>query len=271
MLCLKHFQLKLKLLGLLFKIVMHLLGKHARPLQGLWGVSDLILAFFSSSTKSVYQILEYKPFSDTSTIRVPAFKIICTAAKSHGQAYNTQTSILQNLQYFDHLSEPMAELVHLLVETRDMSQLADSILRCISLKNFTSQGDLKSPKLFSKFLIRLAQLSPRLVARQISVLSKHLDSDSYVMRMALLEVFGKLICALSMDDDDNNQQVQDQDEIPNSTNRSRDNNKEKNHDKEKEPQSVKLDGFFGLLFDRFCDSNTFVRLKVVSIFEDILK
>jgi condensin complex subunit 1 len=40
-----------------------------------------------------------------------------------------QTSIMQSLSYFDHLSEPMAELLQILAEQYDYPQLADEILR----------------------------------------------------------------------------------------------------------------------------------------------
>ncbi|MBW0471967.1 hypothetical protein O181_011682 [Austropuccinia psidii MF-1] len=238
----------------------------------IWTTSQERDAFVGCFTKPVYQILEMKGFADDSAIRVPAFKIICAVAKSHGQSYSTQTSILQKLQYFDHLSEYMAELTHLLVETKDLPQLADAILREISSKTFSAQ-DTKGPRSFSRYLVKLTSLSPRLVFRQIVMLQKHLDSENYVMRICLLEVFGKLIDALSQDED---QQVSNPPE-PRTAALNLEDHDELEHspsvpkDKEKEPHVVKLDGFFHLLFERFCDSNTFVRLKVVNIFEDIVK
>ncbi|EGG03608.1 uncharacterized protein MELLADRAFT_117281 [Melampsora larici-populina 98AG31] len=137
----------------------------------IWPTSQDRDAFVSCFTKTVYQILEIKTFADNSAIRVLAFKIICTAAKSHGQAYNTQTSILQKLQYFDHLSEYMAELTHLLVEAKDLPQLADAILREISSKLFSAQ-DYKGPRSFSRHLINLTELAPRLVFNQIVIFQK---------------------------------------------------------------------------------------------------
>lgn len=40
-----------------------------------------------------------------------------------------QTSIIQNLSYFEHLSEPMAEFLQILSEQYDYPQLAEEILR----------------------------------------------------------------------------------------------------------------------------------------------
>lgn len=44
-----------------------------------------------------------------------------------------QTSIIQNLSYFEHLAEPMAEFLHILAEQYDYPQLSDEILRFVFL------------------------------------------------------------------------------------------------------------------------------------------
>ncbi len=85
-------------------------------------------------------------------------------------------TIMQNLQYTEHLSEPMAELVTLLATQFDYSQTGEEVLREIADKQFNAQ-DTKGPRSFSKFLIRLAEISPRLVLKQIALLQKHLDSE----------------------------------------------------------------------------------------------
>jgi condensin complex subunit 1 len=43
-----------------------------------------------------------------------------------------QTAIVQNLQYYEHLSEPMAEFLQILAEQYDYPHLADEILRYIN-------------------------------------------------------------------------------------------------------------------------------------------
>ena len=40
-----------------------------------------------------------------------------------------QTAIIQNLSYFEHLSEPMAELLHILSDSYDYPQLAEEVLK----------------------------------------------------------------------------------------------------------------------------------------------
>lgn len=47
-------------------------------------------------------------------------------------ALGAQTSIVQSLTYFEHLSEPMAEFLHILAEQYDYPQLSDEILKCVT-------------------------------------------------------------------------------------------------------------------------------------------
>jgi condensin complex subunit 1 len=87
-----------------------------------------------------------------------------------------QISIVQNLTYFEHLSEPMAEFLHILAEQYDYPQLADEILKELSNKEFNS-NDTKGPKSVSAFMIKLSELAPRLVIKQVTLLAKQLDSE----------------------------------------------------------------------------------------------
>lgn len=64
-----------------------------------------------------------------SPIRLGFYKVICLAVKFHGHAFGAQTSIMQNLTYFEHLSEPMAELLVILEKEFDYLQLTEEILR----------------------------------------------------------------------------------------------------------------------------------------------
>ena len=109
-------------------------------------------------------------------IRLGVYKVICLAVKHHGHGFGAQISIMQSLQYYEHLSEPMAEALTVLAKEFDHPQLAEEILREIASKNFNGQ-DTKGPRAFSRFLVRLAELSPRLVLKQISLLLNHLDSE----------------------------------------------------------------------------------------------
>ncbi len=111
-----------------------------------------------------------------SAIRLSVYKVICLAVKQHGHTLAAQITIMQSLQYYEHLSEPMAECLAILAKEFDHVQLCDEVLREIAGKAFSAQ-DSKGPRAFSKFLVRLAELSPRSVLKQISLLLAHLDSE----------------------------------------------------------------------------------------------
>ena len=87
-----------------------------------------------------------------------------------------QTSIVQNLTYFEHLSEPMAEFLQILFEQYDYPQLVDEILRELSNKEFNS-NDTKGPKSVSTFIITLSEKLPRLVMKQMTLVVKLLESE----------------------------------------------------------------------------------------------
>ena len=62
-------------------------------------------------------------------IKLGIYKIICHAVKKHGHTFSAQISVMQCLQYFEHLSEPMAEVLAVLQKEFDHTQLAEEILR----------------------------------------------------------------------------------------------------------------------------------------------
>ena len=110
------------------------------------------------------------------SIRLGVYKTVSLAVKHHGHGVSAQISIMQSLQYYDHLSEHMAELLFALSSQYDHTQLCDDLLRDIAAKSFSAQ-DTKGPRHFSRFLVKLAELQPRVVLKQISLLLNHLDSE----------------------------------------------------------------------------------------------
>ena len=106
-----------------------------------------------------------------------------------------QTSIIQNLSYFEHLAEPMAEFLQILAEQYDYPQLTDEVLRLLFLFAFPpgsatltfssrdlsskefNNNDTRGPKSASTFIIKLSELAPRLVIKQMTLLIKQLDSE----------------------------------------------------------------------------------------------
>ncbi|KAK3936931.1 condensin-like protein [Diplogelasinospora grovesii] len=191
--------------------------------------------FIGLLTRPVYMILESEQRVKNTSIRMHTFKVLCIAVKHHGHGYAAQISIVQNLTYFEHLSEPMAEFLHILAEQYDYPQLADEILRELSNKEFNS-NDTKGPKSVSSFMVKLSELAPRLVIKQVTLLAKQLDSESYTLRSALIEVFGNMLAHLSKSDERG------------------------------ENQKTQMNAFFDVLEERFLDINPYCRCRTIQVY-----
>ncbi|KAL7945026.1 condensin complex component cnd1 [Trichoderma barbatum] len=191
--------------------------------------------FIGLLTRPVYMILENEQRVKATAIRMHCFKVLCIAVKHHGHGYAAQINIIQNLTYFEHLSEPMAEFLHILAETYDYPQLTDEVLREISNKEFNA-NDTRGPKSVSAFIAKLSELAPRLVIKQMTMLAKQLDSESYTLRCALIEVCGNMIAFLSKQDE-----------------------RSENH-------KSQLNAFFDVLEERFLDINPYARCRTLQVY-----
>ncbi|WVQ81007.1 hypothetical protein IAT38_003114 [Cryptococcus sp. DSM 104549] len=204
------------------------------PTSRIWRTTSEREAFISCFVKPAYQLAETEAYLKAAETRLGIYKVICLAVKFHQHAFGAQTSIMQNLTYFEHLSEPMAELLAILEKEFDFGQLGEEVLRDVASKTF-AHNDAKGPRSFSKFLVRLAELSPRVVQKQMPLLLTHLDSEAHPMRMAIVEIIGILIKDISSSDDG---------------------------DEEQKTKQIKR--FFELLMERFLDLNSWVRCKVLT-------
>ncbi|KAH0543293.1 hypothetical protein FGG08_002356 [Glutinoglossum americanum] len=190
--------------------------------------------FVNLFTRSAYLVLESEQRVKARDIRMHVFRVLCSAVKHHGHAFGAQTSIIQSLSYFEHLSEPMAEFLHILSIEYDYPQLVDEILRELSSKEFNS-NDNKGPKSVSSFIIKLSELAPRLVMKQMTLLVKQLDSESYTLRCAIIEVCGNLIVDLI------------------------------NQEEHNENHEIQINAFFDLLEERFLDLNPYCRSRAIQV------
>ncbi|KAG0342692.1 Condensin complex subunit [Podila horticola] len=208
------------------------LGLH---LSKIWTATHEKESFISLFFKPSYQILENKENVKVSALKQRVYHVLCLCIKNHNHEFGARTTIIQNLQYWEHTPEPMAELLEMLITIYDFQQLADSVLREVSTKEFEeSIKDITVPKAYSKFLVRFSELAPKVVLKQMGLLIDHLDGESYIMRQAIVEVIGHLIAYLS--------QEEQTDQVKN-----------------------QIDSFFDILEERFMDNNSYVRTKLIQV------
>jgi condensin complex subunit 1 len=194
-------------------------------------------AFISLFTRPVYLMMENEARVKSTAIKMHAFKVLCIAIKHHGHAAGAQTNIIQSLLYFEHLSEPMAELLNILAEQYDYPQLSEEVLRELSNQEFNST-DLKGPKSVSTFITKFSELAPRQVIKQVMLLAKLLDSESYTLRCSIIEVCGNLIVMLSKQEGEE---------------------RSENH-------KGQINAFFEVLEERFLDINPYCRCRAIQVY-----
>ncbi|KAG9853684.1 hypothetical protein KCU77_g6430, partial [Aureobasidium melanogenum] len=193
--------------------------------------------FIGLFTRPVYLMMENEARVKNNAIKMHAFRVLCIAIKHHGHASGAQTNIIQSLLYFEHLSEPMAELLNILAAEYDYPQLSEEVLRELSNQEFSS-SDLKGPKSVSTFITKFSELAPRQVIKQVMLLAKLLDSESYTLRCAIIEVCGNLIAMLSKQEGEE---------------------RSENH-------KGQINAFFEVLEERFLDINPYCRCRAIQVY-----
>ncbi|ORY51018.1 ARM repeat-containing protein [Rhizoclosmatium globosum] len=163
--------------------------------------------FISMITKSVCFLLEDPDSGKNARLKNAAFSVLGLAAKK-----------------FD--SGPSKNGM-------DFSELTDGILREVKDWEFT-EDDSKQSKSFAKFIIKLSEVMSERVLKNMISLQGHMDSDSYVVRNAMLEVLMNLI------------------HLQLSTNNS-------------EAAFGQMISFYNIIEERFADKNSFVRSKVLQV------
>ncbi|KAK7032919.1 condensin complex subunit 1 [Favolaschia claudopus] len=204
----------------------------------IWPTTAERDTFISCLTRPAYHVTESELYMKQQDIKLSVYKVICLAVKHHGHALTAQISIIQSLQFSEHLSEPMAECLTILAKEFDHAQLGDEILREIGGMTFIGQ-DNKGPRTFSKFLIKFSELAPRLMLKQISLLLGQLDSEAYPMRIGVVEVIGAIIQDLA----DGSEEDESSDG----------------------PQKKQINGLYDILLERALDTSSYVRTKVLTV------
>ncbi|KIM23633.1 hypothetical protein M408DRAFT_77324 [Serendipita vermifera MAFF 305830] len=203
------------------------------PTGRVWTSTAERDGFIGVITRPAYQVAESEAFMKVEKIKSSVYKVICLAVKGHGHAFAFQISLLQSLQYFEHLAEPMAEILDVLDKEFDVSGVGDEVLREIAQKSFPAV-DTKGPRTYGKFLVHLGEMCPKIVLKQMSLLLDHVDSEAYPMRIAMVEIIGHLIKYLATAD-----QI--------------------------EKREKKINSLFEMLGERFLDVSSYVRVKVLQV------
>lgn len=204
---------------------------------------DLFTGLF---LRPIYLFMEYELIMKNPNLKLSLFDVICVSVKLFGQQNNIQTSLMQLLIYFDHLSETLAELLQLMYQKYGVSVILEQMMVELSEKTFNT-NDTKGPKYVSLFISKTSELVPSVLIRCMSNISHLLDSDSFTLRCAIIEATGNLIVHL-MNQDTNTHNMSD------STG---------SDESDFERRKTKANGLLDLIEERVLDVNPYCRCKAL--------
>ncbi|AJV60230.1 ADE_G0037070.mRNA.1.CDS.1 [Saccharomyces cerevisiae] len=156
---------------------------------------DLFIGLF---TRPLFVLLEIEPVTKVSSLKIFIQRILAMCVKNHGQSSSIQSSLMTNLTYFLHLSVFNAELLKLLNDEYNYPQLTEDILKEISTRVFNAK-DTTGPKATSNFLIKLSELSPGIMLRQMNLVITLLNNSSITLRCSVVEACGNIVAELAQD------------------------------------------------------------------------
>lgn len=168
------------------------------------------------------------------------------SAKQQGHGEGLRTLLLQDIQYFEALMEPQAEFLSMLGH---QSEVSAAVLESIGCTAFGS-GETGAVRNITILLTTLAKLSPRTALRSLSSLIPQLDSESPVLRCAMVEVLGLILAHLS-------------------TTSSTNTDEEGEESEERKAEQAKA--LLGVLEERLFDGNAFVRARVLHVLAEGLR
>ncbi|RKP14096.1 armadillo-type protein, partial [Piptocephalis cylindrospora] len=190
-------------------------------------------------TKATYRILEQPSSLKDAKITAKAYNIVSMCVTRYHHGLGARTTMIQNLQYYEYMSEPMANLLYQITQAQAESPtLSDEVLRHVAGVDFPAQSSSTLPRSFGRFLTHYASLAPKTLSRQMVHIIRLLDVEHYQMRCAMVQVIGHVLDALLREDQDS---------------------------RGGEVRIKAVEGYFDLLEDRFRDTSAYVRSKTLQV------
>ncbi|XP_075564505.1 condensin complex subunit 1 [Pelecanus crispus] len=213
-------------------------------LRQLWGGLVVEEEFVSLMTGSCYRILENPSIGlqKYRATREAVTHLLAAALIHYDHMFSATLKITQMLQHFEHVAPVFAQAVSLWATEYGLKTLVGELLREIGQKCPQDPArDASGIKGYATFITELAEQIPALVLSNVSVLLRHLDGESYMMRNAILAAMAEVLVQVL------------------------------NGDQLEEAARSTRDQFLNMLQAHVCDINGFVRSRVLQLFTRIVQ
>eukprot|EP00092_Neocalanus_flemingeri_P032797 GFUD01035670.1.p1 GENE.GFUD01035670.1~~GFUD01035670.1.p1 ORF type:complete len:1485 (+),score=509.47 GFUD01035670.1:55-4509(+) len=157
---------------------------------------------------TMFKILEnpVMAFQNKRDVRLSIMQVLGTVNKKYNYTLSCSLKFIQHLKHFEHLVSVLGQATEVLVKDFNCTSMVMELVREISrIDTKELARDTSGTRSYSLFLVDLAERLPESMKPSVSLLTAHLDGESYSMRKCVLGVLGEIVAkVLSGEDLDEN-------------------------------------------------------------------
>ncbi|XP_024390641.1 condensin-1 complex subunit CAP-D2 isoform X6 [Physcomitrium patens] len=169
-------------------------------LRHLYSMSQPENDFIALFAEAAFLLLENSAYTKEKDLKDALCNILAACAAKYGYIVPVTSTILNLLHKYEHLSVHLAEVVSMAEEKYHDRGLPMSILRGIGHINpLDLKRDNFGADSVSSFLVAMAERMARFMTDNLSIITPHLNGESYKMRNAIVQVIGTLLAKASKD------------------------------------------------------------------------
>ncbi|KAH9319750.1 hypothetical protein KI387_021519, partial [Taxus chinensis] len=173
-------------------------------LKQLYGQSDPEENFLAFVAKGALALFENPSLLKDKDTKDALCKIVGACTTKYHYTMQSSASILHLIHKYDFLPQHIADAVAQAENKYNDGSLAIALIREIgrmSPKDYAR--DASGAENVGRFLVELADRSPKMMSTNVGILMPHFGGESYKIRSSLVGVFGKLIAKAFKDVDGN--------------------------------------------------------------------
>jgi len=153
---------------------------------------------------TMFKILEnpVMAFQNKRDVRLSIIQVLGTVNKKYNYTLSCSLKFVQHLKHFEHLVSVLGQATEVLVKDFNCTAMVMELVREISrIDTKELARDTSGTRSYSLFLVDLAERLPEFMKPSISLLTTHLDGESYSMRKCVLGVLGEIVAKVLSGED----------------------------------------------------------------------
>jgi len=165
-------------------------------LQNLFEPPIIEEEVLSLMATTLFKILENPNMSlvKCKDVRLSTIQVLGTINKRFNYTLSCSLKFVQQLKHFEHLVTVFSQATEVMVREYGLTGMVMELVREISRVDTKELArDTSGTRAYSQFLVELAEKVPEFIRPSVSLLTAHLDGESYSMRKCVLGVLGEIV------------------------------------------------------------------------------